>query len=326
MSEKTEKPTPKKLRDLKKKGDVTKSEEVMAAVQSLILFSFFSLYGASFFVEVVELVNTTIDSLNRPFLYAIREILGAVLNIFLLYILPISLIVFVGTVTTGVSQTGFIFAAEKIKPSAQKISVKNNLKNIFSVKSIFELLKSVFKLVIITLIFYFMGHSYANEFANFTRLNAYQTLVVVAFFVFLLWKGVLFGYLLFSVFDFWFQKHEGLKKMKMSKDEVKREAKDTDGNPEIKGERRRLHSEIQSGSLANNIKKSTVIVKNPTHIAICLYYKLGETPLPLVIETGKDAKALQIIKLAELYDIPVIEDIPLARSLYKNIHKGQYIT
>ncbi|EIH1801319.1 type III secretion system LEE export apparatus switch protein EscU, partial [Escherichia coli] len=161
---------------------------------------------------------------------------------------------------------------------------------------------------------------------NFTGLNAYQALVVVAFFVFLLWKGVLFGYLLFSVFDFWFQKHEGLKKMKMSKDEVKREAKDTDGNPEIKGERRRLHSEIQSGSLANNIKKSTVIVKNPTHIAICLYYKLGETPLPLVIETGKDAKALQIIKLAELYDIPVIEDIPLARSLYKNIHKGQYIT
>ncbi|HBE5963434.1 TPA: EscU/YscU/HrcU family type III secretion system export apparatus switch protein, partial [Escherichia coli] len=75
MSEKTEKPTPKKLRDLKKKGDVTKSEEVMTAVQSLILFSFFSLYGASFFVEVVELVNTTIDSLNRPFLYAIREIL-----------------------------------------------------------------------------------------------------------------------------------------------------------------------------------------------------------------------------------------------------------
>lgn len=80
-----------------------------------------------------------------------------------------------------------------------------------------------------------MGHSYANEFANFTGLNAYQALVVVAFFVFLLWKGVLFGYLLFSVFDFWFQKHEGLKKMKMSKDEVKREAKDTDGNPEIKG-------------------------------------------------------------------------------------------
>ncbi|MCZ5740560.1 EscU/YscU/HrcU family type III secretion system export apparatus switch protein, partial [Escherichia coli] len=80
------------------------------------------------------------------------------------------------------------------------------------------------------LIFYFMGHSYANEFANFTGLNAYQALVVVAFFFFLLWKGVLFGYLLFSVFDFWFQKHEGLKKMKMSKDEVKREAKDTDGN------------------------------------------------------------------------------------------------
>ena len=93
----------------------------MAAVQSLILFSFFSLYGMSFFVEIVGLVNTTIDSLNRPFLYAIREILGAVLNIFLLYILPISLIVFVGTVTTGVSQIGFIFAVEKIKPSAQKI-------------------------------------------------------------------------------------------------------------------------------------------------------------------------------------------------------------
>lgn len=109
-----------------------------------------------------------------------------------------------------------------------------------------------------------MGHSYANEFANFTGLNAYQALVVVAF-CFSLWKGVLFGYLLFSVFDFWFQKHEGLKKMKMSKDEVKREAKDTDGNPEIKGERRRLHSEIQSGSLANNIKNQPLLLKPDSH-------------------------------------------------------------
>lgn len=184
MSEKTEKPTPKKLRDLKKKGDVTKSEEVMAAVQSLILFLFFLYMVLSFFIDIVGLVNTAINSLNRPFLYAIREILGSVLNILLLYILPISLIVFVGTVATGVSQTGFIFAVEKIKPSAQKISVKNNLKNIFSVKSIFELFKSVFKLVIIALIFYFMGHSYASEFINFTNLNAYQTLVLVAFFVF----------------------------------------------------------------------------------------------------------------------------------------------
>lgn len=74
------------------------------------------------------------------------------------------------------------------------------------------------------------------------------------------------------------------------------------------------------------LKNQLLSSKNPTHIAICLYYKLGETPLPLVIETGKDAKALQIIKLAERYDIPVIEDIPLARSLYKNINKGQYIT
>ncbi len=122
MSEKTEKPTPKKLRDLKKKGDVTKSEEVMAAVQSLILFSFFSLYGMSFFVDIVGLVNTTIDSLNRPFLYAIREILGAVLNIFLLYILPISLIVFVGTVPLCVFQLGLFFAVEKLNHSARRLS------------------------------------------------------------------------------------------------------------------------------------------------------------------------------------------------------------
>ncbi|HGB5188718.1 TPA: EscU/YscU/HrcU family type III secretion system export apparatus switch protein, partial [Salmonella enterica subsp. salamae serovar 21:z10:z6] len=105
-----------------------------------------------------------------------------------------------------------------------------------------------------------------------------------------------------------------------------REAKDTDGNPEIKGERKRLHSEIQSGSLAKNIKKSTVIVKNPTHIAVCLYYRLGETALPMVIENGKDKEALLIIKLAERYDIPVIENVQLARSIYGKVKKGQYIT
>ncbi|EKR1436480.1 EscU/YscU/HrcU family type III secretion system export apparatus switch protein, partial [Salmonella enterica subsp. salamae serovar 58:l,z13,z28:z6] len=169
-------------------------------------------------------------------------------------------------------------------------------------------------------------HTYIGEFANFTRMTAYGALIIAAFFVFLLWKGVLFGYLIFSVFDFWFQKHESMKKTKMSKDEVKREAKDTDGNPEIKGERKRLHSEIQSGSLAKNIKKSTVIVKNPTHIAVCLYYRLGETALPMVIENGKDKEALLIIKLAERYDIPVIENVQLARSIYGKVKKGQYIT
>lgn len=326
MSEKTEKPTPKKIRDLKKKGDVTKSEEVLSAAQSLILFSFFSLYGSSFFSALSSLISMTFDALNKPFLFAINQIIAGVLDIAFFYILPIVLVMFLGSAATIISQIGFILAVDKIKPSMQKISVKNNIKNIFSIKSVFELFKSIFKVALISLIFYIIMHTYIGEFANFTRMTAYGALIIAAFFVFLLWKGVLFGYLIFSVFDFWFQKHENMKKTKMSKDEVKREAKDTDGNPEIKGERKRLHSEIQSGSLANNIKKSTVIVKNPTHIAVCLYYKLGETALPMVIENGKDKEALLIIKLAERYDIPVIENVQLARSIYGKVKKGQYIT
>ncbi|EKR1436469.1 EscU/YscU/HrcU family type III secretion system export apparatus switch protein, partial [Salmonella enterica subsp. salamae serovar 58:l,z13,z28:z6] len=136
MSEKTEKPTPKKIRDLKKKGDVTKSEEVLSAAQSLILFSFFSLYGSSFFSALSSLISMTFDTLNKPFLFAINQIIAGVLDISFFYILPIVLVMLLGSAATIISQIGFILAVDKIKPSMQKISIKNNIKNIFSIKSV----------------------------------------------------------------------------------------------------------------------------------------------------------------------------------------------
>ncbi|WHP79962.1 EscU/YscU/HrcU family type III secretion system export apparatus switch protein [Edwardsiella anguillarum] len=326
MSEKTEKPTTKKLRDLKEKGDVIKSEEVVSAVQSIFIFTYLYLYGNSFLSEIIELINTSIESINYELSYSAGKITGMALDLSIKYILPLVAVIFIGDILSIVSQIGFVFAVEKIKPSLQKLSVKNNIKNIFSLKNVFELLKSILKLAFISLVSYIIIREHVRDFSNLPYASNTVAFDYSFYIISLLWKGILVGYLIFSIFDFWFQRRNGEKKIMMTKDEVKRESKDSDGNPEVKSERKKIHAEIQSGSLGNNVRKSTVIVKNPTHIAVCIYYKLGETPVPQILEIGIGKLALHILKIAEDNNIPIVEEISLARGIHANIAPGDYIT
>jgi type III secretion protein U len=111
----------------------------------------------------------------------------------------------------------------------------------------------------------------------------------------------------------------------MSREDIKQEYKNSEGNPEIKHRRRDMHREVQSGSLGGKVAKSSVVVRNPTHIAVCLRYDAEETPLPVVMEYGRDARALQILALAQTHGIPVVENIPLARALIKCTQPGDYV-
>ena len=116
-----------------------------------------------------------------------------------------------------------------------------------------------------------------------------------------------------------------MKELKMSKDDTKQEYKETEGNPEVKQKRRELQRETANGSLAQNVKKSTVIVRNPTHIAVCLYYQADETPLPVVLDKAQDHMALHVVDMAEEHAIPLVENIPLARALFNQVESGQVI-
>ena len=133
------------------------------------------------------------------------------------------------------------------------------------------------------------------------------------------------GFIVIAAADYAYQKFDHTKQLKMTKDEVKREYKEMEGSPEIKSKRRQLHQELQASNQRDNVKRSNVLVTNPTHIAIGLYYKKGETPLPVITLKETDAMAKRMIAIAHEEGIPVMQKVPLARALYADGQLNQYI-
>ncbi|MCL9783809.1 EscU/YscU/HrcU family type III secretion system export apparatus switch protein [Vibrio sp. S4M6] len=325
MAEKTEKPTQKKIKDARKKGQVAKSTEVTTGVQLAAILLFFYFQGTALMVGMQDIITVTLNSLNLPIDRAFGNILGAFVGFSLHFMVALGLMLIFVTLLTIIAQIGPLFAPESIQPKGEKINPISNFKNIFSMKSLFELLKSCLKVCLLSIIFAYILNKYSSSLQFLPLCGLSCGLSVTATLCSWLWGCLIAFYVVFGALDFAFQKHTMMKQLKMSKEDIKQEHKDSEGNPEIKQKRKETHKEIQSGSLAENVKKSSVMVRNPTHLAVCLYYQEGETPLPKVLEKGKGEMALHMVKLAEKYDVPVVENVPLARALMSGVEANHYI-
>ena len=325
MSEKTEKPTPKKIKDARKKGQVAKSNEITTGAQLAIIYVYFTFFGHQLFDKLKQIIIVTFESLNLPLNIAIHNILLSFQDIVFFVGFLLGGLLFIFTVFIIIIQTGPLIASESIKPSAKKLNPLGNIKNIFSMKSLFEFFKNCLKVILLTLIFFYILSKYSNSMQYLPMYDIGSGIKVTTILISWLWGSLLIFYIIFGAADFAFQKHSTMKQLKMSKDEIKKEFKNSEGNPEIKSKRKQVHQEIQSGSLANNVKKSSFVVKNPTHVAVCIFYDEIDSPVPKVIEKQLDSLALQVIKIAEKNNIPIIEDIKLARNLYSKIPLGKPI-
>lgn len=209
-------------------------------------------------------------------------------------------------------------------PSMKKLNVVDNAKQLISWKSVFELAKNLLKVIVLSLVFII----YCDVMWRLS--NIYPCAVKAVDWgdidINHLVVGVFLGcYVIFGIADYAFQRYNLMKELKMSKDDTKQEYKDSEGNPEVKQKRRETQREVASGSLAANVRKSTVVIRNPTHLAICLYYQAGETPLPRLLEKAEDHMALHIVDLAEKAGVPIVENIPLARAMYAQVGSGESI-
>ena len=187
------------------------------------------------------------------------------------------------------------------------------------------MLKNILKILVLSLVFYYLLNQHVNMFQYLPTCGAECGVEVTFTLVKWLWGAFLICYLVFAVADYAFVHFQTMKELKMSKDDTKQEYKETEGNPEVKQKRRELQRETANGSLAQNVKKSTVIVRNPTHIAVCLYYQADETPLPVVLDKAQDHMALHVVDMAEEHAIPMVENVPLARALFNQVESGQVI-
>ncbi|EAB4961854.1 EscU/YscU/HrcU family type III secretion system export apparatus switch protein [Salmonella enterica] len=325
MSEKTEKPTDKKLKDLKKKGDVSKSDELASSFQFMISIFIILLFGKGVVKDIIKLINTMTTNLKDDTDLKINFFIEFVIeSVFFLCFLMFTFAV-ISFVFTW-SQTGIIFANEKVKPSLKKLNIASNFKNIFSLKNIIEQCKAIIKIFFFFCFLFLFVSFFIIDIVNSFNLSAINGFVLLLFLIKWLWSGTAVIFIMFALVDIFIQRKLGEKNTKMSKDEIKREYKDSEGNPELKQERKRLHHEIQSGSLSQAVKKSTLILKNPTHILVLIYYKAGITPLPMILNYGEGTSVKPLLEIAEQNGIPVIENITLARELRKKVKAGEFIT
>lgn len=325
MSEKTEKPTQKKIRDSRKKGQVAKSAEITSGMQLVMVLGYFCLEGPALWRALQNLQELAISAVNQDLSFGLSLFMAAFRDLMIRFVGGIAVLLIVSAILTITAQIGPLLATEALKPSFKKLNVVANLKNMFSMKNLFEFTKSVLKVSMLSLIFYYLLRQNTPS-IQFLPLHPITTgLEVCVKLLFWMCLTLIGFYVVIGIADIAFQKYDNTKKMMMSLEDIKQENKNSEGNPEIKQKRKEIHREIQSGSLASNVAKSTAVVRNPTHIAVCLYYHPETTPLPQVIEMGRDKRALHIVRLAEKAGVPIVENIQVARGLAAGTKVGGYI-
>jgi type III secretion YscU/HrpY family protein len=319
MGEKTEKASPKKLRDARKKGQVAKSQDLPSAFTFIAslwitvgMMGFMYTKISAFLTGTFDLVTRQNLEIYIPTLYYEAFVL-----IFLCSIPVMMLVSLVGMAITFLS-VGPVFAPEAFKFDIKKFDPIQNLKAKFKVKTLFELVKSIFKITIATVLIY--GTMYNSLPVLIHTVNQDVEVALWVFYYFLMevvFKVGLF-FIVVAVIDFVFQKRNFANEMKMEKFEVKQEYKNTEGDPHIKGKRKQIAQEIayQEGP-SGGVKGAQAVVTNPTHLAIAIGYEREMDPAPYILGMGEGILAQRMIDLAKKNDVPIVRNIGLAHKLWE---------
>ncbi|WP_394232515.1 flagellar biosynthesis protein FlhB [Niallia oryzisoli] len=325
--EKTEKATPKKRTDARKKGQVAKSQDVNTAIGLLAVFMFF-LFAGSYLLK--KLVSILEHSFQDYMLMDLTEetifmILIELLKELVLFVGPIMLVALVAGVAANYFQVGFIFSTEAIQMKLEKIDPIKGFKRIFSLRSIVEFLKSILKICIVGMITFLVIWNSLDEILTLSQKT------VGAAFAFLadltvkmgLYAG---GALLFlALLDFLYQKYDFEKNIRMSKQDIKDEYKNSEGDPLIKSKIKQKQREMAMSRMMQEVPNADVIITNPTHYAIALRYDETKFDAPFVVAKGVDFVAQKIKLVAKENEVIMIENRPLARALYSQTDIGDVI-
>ncbi|MDR3295253.1 MAG: flagellar biosynthesis protein FlhB [Clostridiales Family XIII bacterium] len=327
-SNKTERATPKKRRDERKKGNTYKSKDIVSMLSLLLGFFLLVKLGPFMSAEMKELylyimnMSASLDELSINQSTAIAR--QAIFIVFLTTG-PIMVAMFILGIAANGIQTGFNVAWETIKFKFSRINPIEGTKRLFSLRSIVELVKSIAKIaVIIWLVFSTVR---AMMTAAPDLLNT-QIDVGLLFMINEIMRMVYIVCLIFAAIaalDFFYQRYDYEKKLRMSKQEVKDEYKQTEGDPMIKGKRREKQREISMSRMMQQVPQADVVVRNPTHFAVALKYDIDADPAPLVLAKGQDFVAQRIVSIAQQHNVLLRENPMLARSLYAAADVGEYI-
>ena len=315
--EKTEMPTPKKLRDARQKGQVCSSKDIVSTAILVALFALLAWMGGALMEDMEGLLRFLSGRITENDEISIRESSKMAVILICKHSFIFVLIAAVIGIVGNVAQIGFLFTIEPIIPKLEKLNPVEGAKKIFSVKNLFEFLKNVVKVCFLSYLVYKIIWASIPELLTMCYGTVDDIFPCLKLMLKRLAVYTAFGYIVIAIVDRLFQGRNFTKQMMMTKDEVKREYKEMEGSAEVKQQQRQFRDEIMNSSdPVKAAKSSNVVVTNPTHLAVGIRYKAEEAPLPRIcaLGAGRTAKIIRETALAE--GIPVMEDRPLARALY----------
>jgi flagellar biosynthesis protein FlhB len=326
-AEKTEQPTPRRLQKSREEGQVAQSEELPAAMSIVMLVIIFGLMGPQLMQWFMGQVKAGMSCQNAVFADS-RAFVGFIngkITDSLLIMFPILAALFAGAAMSCMAVSGPSFAAKALSWKFDSLNPVKGLEKLFSIKSTVQLLVSIAKIILIGAIVWFYLKDELDVFASLRWAGAMQIMATIGNIIFGLLVRICVGLLVIAGAEVGFQKWKHMQDLKMTKQEVKTEQKDTEGSPEIKSRIRRIQIAMANKRMLTEVPKANVIVVNPEHVAVAIKYEAKSMDAPLVVAKGADHMAEKIREIARAYGVPIIRRPELARTIYATVDVGKSI-
>ncbi len=322
---KTEKATPKKRRDERKKGNVFLSKDAVsvatlfAAIVALrVAFVPMAESIAEFLSYCFGLTVTAADGVDETVLTRSVVLLAKT-------VLPVAAAVLLSAVVATFAQTRMLVAGALLKPKFERINPGRGFKQLFSLKSLVEAAKGLIKIAVLLVLIYSCLKDMMTVSVRYLHADISGACSNLLGTIFSLFLKVAVAFLVLAALDFMYQWWDYERQMKMSKQEVKEEYKQTEGDPQVKSRIKEIQRKMAQSRMMQQVPGADVIIRNPTHVAVALRYHTGEDEAPVVLAKGLDELALRIVKVGEESDVPVIENVAVARALYAGAEVNRQI-
>jgi len=326
-SQKTEEPTQRRLDEARKRGQVVTSREINSWAVLLAITIIATTASPYLFTEMKDILGNFLAM--TPFIptdpVALQQnVMLLVMNAGKVALFPLLVIAFTGAIAAFL-QVGPLITTEPIKPDLSKLSPFKGFTRLFSMKSIVEFIKGILKIIVVGAAMYMVVKPYMYGTEHFVGQSVHYALYDMKIILGKILMTILSIMFFVAIADYLFQRFQFLKQMRMSKQEIKEEYKQTEGDPHIKGRLRQLRMRRARQRMMQNVPKADVVITNPTHYAVALKYDMVTMKAPMMVAKGVDAIALKIKELANENKVPIVENPVLARALFESMEIDQMI-
>lgn len=327
FQEKTEEATPRKKRKAREEGQVAKSSEIASVLVLLLGISVLYLIGSYSYDKIEKVIHglVTFEQIPAFTTEFCLSLLKLITTYYLIIVMPIMGAVFIAAFVSNYAQVGLNFSAKAITPKISKFDIIKGFARLFSLRSFVELFKSVTKLIIIGTVSYFAVRGEMDQLLKLYDADIAYIFLYTFKGIFKIFLWALIIMVLIAAMDYAYQKWQHEKDLRMTKQEVKEESKETEGDPQVKSRIRSIQMQAARKRMMQAVPDADVVVTNPTHLAVAIQYDPTQMEAPQVVAKGAGAIAARIKEIANEHQIPVVENKELARNLYKTIDVGETI-